>query len=486
MENSKLQFFLGDKLKVIDFEKSAYLPSTTVLNYIRAEGFKGTKEGCAEGDCGACTVVIGTPESGKMIYQAVNSCLIFLASLHGKQLIVIENLMDSSAGKNHLHPVQQALIAHHASQCGFCTPGIAMSLFAQYKAAAKPDTNTLKLQLSGNLCRCTGYESVLNAALASLQNIQPDHFSHSEADLVGALEMVRESGGLRINAAKQKYFLPSSLKEALQLRAEHPAAKIINGNTDNAVRQNKTFIFDREVIDLSAVAAINGIIEKNNSVELGASCSIEKMRLYLVDRIPSLSQLLAYFASAQIRNLATAGGNICTASPIGDLLPALVALNARVELQSKNDSRVLSLEDFILDYRKIDLAPDELLTRIFIPVPAPNQLFLCVKASVRKQLDISTVSLAMLLQKDKANRVEKIVLAYGGMAATVKRAAEAENFLTGKHWAKENIEKCIPLISCSFEPISDARAEAAARTRLSGNLFLRLFNQSLEGGSHEK
>lgn len=485
MENSKLQFFLGDKLKVIDFEKSAYLPSTTVLNYIRAEGFKGTKEGCAEGDCGACTVVIGTPESGKMIYQAVNSCLIFLASLHGKQLIVIENLMDSSAGKNHLHPVQQALITHHASQCGFCTPGIAMSLFAQYKAAAKPDTNTLKLQLSGNLCRCTGYESVQKAAIASLQHVQPDHFSESEADVIGALALVSQAGSLRINTLKQKYFLPLNLEEALQLRADYPAAKTINGNTDNAIRQNKTFVYDSVIIDLSAVTALNGITETENTIEIGASCSIEKMRLFLKDRIPLFSQLLAHFASAQIRNLATVGGSICTASPIGDLLPALVALNARVELQSIYDYRVLSLEEFIVGYRKIDLSPDELLTRILFPVPAANQLFSCVKASVRKQLDISTASLAMLLQKDTTNLVEKIVLAYGGMAATVKRAGSAEAFLTGKYWTKENSENCIPLICSSFEPISDARAEAGARTRLAGNLFLRLFYQSLEGGSHE-
>ena len=350
MSSNVIKFVFGNKIVEIDFTKEQFHPSTTVLNYLRSlHERRGTKEGCAEGDCGACTVVLGDiNEDNNLAYTPVDSCLLFLPALHGKQLITVEDLAVKEKSQTILHPVQQAMVEHNGSQCGFCTPGIVMTLFALYKSKTKPTRENINQALSGNLCRCTGYEPIAKAAMEVCANPKPDKFSKKETEAIGLLKSIKaETNYPKVKTSIQAYFLPNNLKEALTLKAQNPDAVVVNGATDTAIRQNKTFEFPKKILDISAVNELNVIKDKDDGHLIGAGVRIEKLKSFAVENLPELNPMLEVFASWQIRSVATIGGNISTASPVGDLIPMLFALKAKLEVGNHKQTRWVNAEDFI-------------------------------------------------------------------------------------------------------------------------------------------
>ena len=473
-------FVLDGKLHSIRFDGStAFKPSTTVLNYLRSlDNHKGVKEGCAEGDCGACTVVVAAKgENGRLQYEALDSCLVFLPMIHGKQLITVENLKDSSYGPSGLHPVQGLMVTENGSQCGYCTPGFIMSMFALYKNHHNPSREVILDALTGNLCRCTGYQPIVNAAYKACQHHGKDHFTTTEnqvAEMLATLE--KNATDLELSGAGQQYFRPVTLQSALHLRSQCPDAVLVSGATDMALWQTKKNKFFSQIVDLSGVEELKGFTAEEDSLTFGASVTLEKLKNEVKEKLPALYEMLVVFGSLQIRNIATLGGNVGSASPIGDTLPLLFAYKAKVRLQHESaGERILPIEKLITGYRQTALLPGELITEIIIPVPDPQTLFKSYKVSRRKDLDISTVSAAFALKLDEKGWVDDIVLAYGGMAAQTQRATRTENILLWEPWNEKNIHKAMKEVEQEFTPVSDARSHAEARKTAASNLLLKFF-----------
>lgn len=473
---NNLKFILNNRILEIDFSKEVIQPSTTVLNYLRSlPGHRGTKEGCAEGDCGACTVVLGELLNGKIHYRAVDSCLLFLPAIHGKQLITVENLAIRNGHEITLHPVQQAMVENYGSQCGFCTPGIVMALFALYKSDIGITRKNVIEALAGNLCRCTGYDPIYKAAIQCCSNRQPDQFDEREEEVIKMLREIQTgAGSLKIRTTTQNYFLPANMEDALLLKAENPKARVVNGATDTAIRQNKLHEYLPEILDVSAVEELRIIKKQEDGYYLGAGVNLQSFLAFAETNLPQLLPMLEVFASWQIRNVASIGGNLATASPIGDLIPLFMALKAKLELKSRTGSRWIEMEKFITGYRKNCLSIDELIKGIFIPFVAPGIVYKTEKISSRRDLDISTLSIAMRLKTNADNLVEEIILAYGGMADRPKRAVETEKFLMNKPWTRESIEQAKELIESDFTPISDARSGAEYRMLAAKNLLMKM------------
>jgi xanthine dehydrogenase small subunit len=483
-DKHQIRFLLGFQPVTLNLDHhSLYQPSTTVLNYLRSiPGFKGVKEGCAEGDCGACTVVIGSLDSrNSIVYKAVNSCLIFLPWLHGKQLITIEHL----AKEQELHPVQKLLIDYYGSQCGFCTPGIVMSLFSLFKSPLPPTRENAVRAMSGNLCRCTGYQPILNAAMDAMKADGKDHFSIAESQTCEFLLSISKST-LEFSGHQQEYFLPSTLEDGLGLLSKHHDALIVSGGTDLAIRQSKKHEHLPKIIDISALEELKTMTEFDDRWEIGSGITMEELLKQEYHSIPMIEQLCEVFASKQIRNIATLGGNIASSSPIGDSLPVLIALEAVIATSSASGSRTIPINDFIVSYRKNTLQNGEIIAKIIIPKPTGTAFHNFYKVSKRRELDISTVSLAATIELDKERKVSKVILAYGGMAEKPVRALKTEALLLGMPWTLESIKEASMLLKTEFKPISDARSGEQARRLIAGNLLIKLFNETVgNGGEHE-
>jgi len=480
MKNN-IRFILDNHIIEIDFSAPPGLkPTTTVLNYLRSlHDHKGVKEGCAEGDCGACTVVIAEVDTqGKLAYRTIDSCLVFLPMIHGKQIITVENLAIKQNHVKTLHPVQQMLVETNGSQCGYCTPGVVMSLFGLFKNHPDPTREIIEDALTGNLCRCTGYQSILKAATMTGDKTLQDHFARHKA---GIIEMLKKISGdnetIEITTGSQCYYKPFTLAEALRLKQENPAAVLINGSTDVSLRQTKKKEQLPLIIDLSAVEELNYCLEEKEHHRLGAGVTLEQLKSYSLERLPALYNILKVFGSLQIRNIATLGGNVGSASPIGDMLPLLIAFGALVKTQSARSERTINIEDFITGYRKTTLAEDELITEIILPKYSREIIFFSSKISRRRDMDISTVCAAMRLTL-KERQVHEIILAFGGMAATPKRAMLTENFLTGKAWSHAVVSEAMMMLEREFSPVSDARADAGYRKIAGRNLLMKLFLES--------
>ncbi len=477
-----LTFVMGGKIIQVDFSVTGSLsPTTTVLNYLRSlSDRKGTKEGCAEGDCGACTIVLGEAgEDGKIHYRAVDSCLLFLPMVHGKQVITVEDLREPD-GK--FHPVQTAMVENFGSQCGYCTPGFIMSMFALYKNIGKPSREEIENALTGNLCRCTGYRSIIEAMAKACVHRSIDHFTREEPQILDLLRSI-PNRAIHIKNDSQEYIRPASLGEALSLKHQHPEAVVISGATDIALRVTKNFEVLRFIIDISDVPETRLVEEDGLTLRIGSGVTLSSVIPMVARDFPALSDMLRVFGSQQIRNVATLGGNLGTASPIGDTLPVLIAYGARVTLESLNGRRELPLDDYFTGYRKTLRKNDELISSIILPKPPARVHIKSYKVSKRKDLDISTVSGGFRLELDGDRAVSSVVLAYGGMAERPQRAHLTENFLAGKRWERGTIDEAMSLIENDFAPISDARSSAALRRVAARNLLLKFWSETSSNGS---
>ena len=468
-----LRFVLNGRVQCLDNPP----PTLTVLDYLReVAGLKGTKEGCAEGDCGACTVVVGeyAADQHRIGYRAVNSCIRFLATLDGKELVTVEDLRQPSGAP---HPVQQSMIDNHASQCGFCTPGFVMSLFALYLNEAGARRDCILEALSGNLCRCTGYRPIIDAGLRQWSYPQPLHWSRAEpqsAARVAALESLARSDGESLKVPG--YYAPRTIEELANALQDAPHSVLLAGGTDLGLEVTKQLRELPPLVYVGDIAQLKQIDDRPDGLWIGAGVTLSDAWPALRRRYPELEEQCARFASPPIRNSATLCGNLANGSPIGDSIPALIALGACIELRLGTRVRRLSLEDFYLAYRKTDLAPGEFVAAVMVPPAAPGRLLASYKVSKRIDQDISAVS-ATFCASVEGEVVHSVRLAYGGLAGTVRRAIHAEQALAAAGWTVRGIEAAAAALHTDFQPLSDLRASAAYRLRTAGNLLRRFYAQ---------
>ncbi len=459
----------------------APVPATrSLLSWLREQqGLTGTKEGCAEGDCGACTIVVGEligPER-RLRLRSVNACIQFVPALDGKAVFTVEYLREQAGGT--LHPVQQAMVDCHGSQCGFCTPGFVMSLWSLYNeqrdnqrpGETRPDPAKISSALTGNLCRCTGYRPIIDAAqrMFDLPAVDLDRDRLRQALLAlqhpDALEQVHDGVG---------FHAPRSVESLLALRAAKPAATILAGCTDIGLWVNKQFRPLSDLIHLDRVEALKTIVTGPDHIRIGAAVSLTDAYAALTLHYPALAELWERFASPPVRNAGTLGGNIANGSPIGDSMPALIALGARIELLSQSGRRSLPLETFYLGYMQKDLATDEILGYIDVPLPDPAVRFRTYKLSKRFDSDISAVCAAFAITLD-GQTIRSARIAFGGMAATPARAPLTEAALTGQPWDEHTLAAGQQALDRDYSPLTDMRASAAYRRRTAGNLLHRFY-----------
>ncbi|TRO11859.1 xanthine dehydrogenase small subunit [Ectopseudomonas mendocina] len=462
-----IQFLLNRELRT----EHALDPNVTVLNYLREHvGKTGTKEGCASGDCGACTVVVGELEGERVRYRTLNSCLTFVSSLHGKQLITVEDLKHQ--GK--LHSVQQAMVDCHGSQCGFCTPGFIMSLFALQKNSTGYDKGQTMEALAGNLCRCTGYRPIIDAAEQACCQKQPDQFDAFESDTVARLKSIAPRETAELNSGDRRCLVPLTVADLADLYAANPEARLLAGGTDLALEVTQ---FHRELpvmIYVGHIEDMKRIEVTDSAIEIGAAAALSDCYEALSREYPDFGELLHRFASLQIRNQGTLGGNIGNASPIGDAPPLLIALGAQIALRQGNTRRILPLQDYFLDYKVTARQEAEFIEKIIVPRKQANQAFRAYKVSKRLDDDISAVCAAFNL-----TIVDGVVaearIAFGGMAAIPKRASACEAALVGSAWYPGVIERACDALGEDFTPLSDFRASKEYRLLTAQNLLRKFF-----------
>ncbi|WP_376710220.1 xanthine dehydrogenase small subunit [Pseudochrobactrum lubricantis] len=475
-----IRFFLNGHRQDVQIR-----PDTTVLEWLRGEArLKGTKEGCAEGDCGACSVLIGTdkdaiaqadtaagePQSnntdGAFRYRAVNSCILTMGQLDGQALVTVEGLKTSQ-----LHPVQAAMAENGSSQCGFCTPGIVMSLSGLAadcaSTGAKADDQLIHDTLAGNLCRCTGYRPIVEAA----RKVIAEGGAPVAQPFSGSLQDIRPQTGFSHGGST--YHQPQTLKELLELRTQYPQSLLLAGGTDLGVALADYHSDWNEVISTAHVRELREIREDQSSFRFGAAVTWAEVLKTIGNHYPSLTILLRRFGSVQIRNQGTIGGNIGTASPIGDGPPALIGLGALIELAGAHGRRTLPLEDFFLDYRKTELRGDEVIASVTIPKLTAGQDYRVYKISKRYDQDISTVCGAFRVTQ-KNGIITDARIAFGGMAAIPKRVKSAEQALIGKTLDEAAVAACMQAIATELAPLSDWRGSAEYRLMVAQNLVERL------------
>ena len=440
-------------------------PQTTLLDFLRACGLTGAKEGCAEGECGACTVVLVKQLNGRTVYLPVNSCLMFLPMAAGQEIYTVEAL----AASGELNPVQQSMVDHAGSQCGYCTPGFVMSLFAEHyrpdrEGACDPHS------MGGNLCRCTGYRPIRDAAL-SLGAAPPDAFSRRLAAPAPPVTAF----------ASGHFSRPATLEECLAILAAYPDARLVSGGTDLGVESNilgRTF---PRLVSLEAIPDLRIFQETAGQIEIGAGLSLSEIAAAWDTAPAAFTEWLDLFASPLIRNRATLGGNLATASPIGDGAPLLLALDAAVRIAGHSGTRTVPLSEFFFDYRKTALARGEILVSIVIPKPLPDVRF--YKVAKRRLDDISTIAAAFSVTLDSASRVHAARLAYGGVAAVPMRCTGAEDALVGRVWNPHAVADACSAIATTLRPISDHRGSAEYRLAMAQSLFEKFYYESREAGA---
>ena len=480
-----IQFLLNGQLQKLD----QIDPNLSILELLRTKmRLTATKEGCASGDCGACTVIVGTPDqSGRVHYRAINSCIALTGSLHGAHLITLDAFQSPPD-----HPVQQEMVHQHASQCGFCTPGIVMSLMAlhAHQLTQPTDRKQLLEALSGNLCRCTGYRPIMEAGSRAMvrewQPEIPDHPARGLADPDSDPVLTLDSSGPASLALDDgsRFDAPDSLQQLIELRRQFPESRLVAGGTDLVLDITQRLQRFQHLISLARVPELNGCQTDGNELVMGAATTFTDLRESLCQYWPAFDGLLERLGSLQIRNRGTIGGNIANASPIGDMPPALIALNATLVLTGPEGERRLPLESFFTGYRQTVLRPGELVHSVRIPLPQPDTRLFIYKVSKRLDDDISAVLCALSLTLHQG-RVTACRLAYGGMAATPARASHTEAALLNQPWFEQTVDTAVTALARDFSPLSDVRASAGYRMTLAGNLLRRALMASGQDSGNE-
>lgn len=461
--------FLLDGQEVIVHEAP---PTQTVLEYLREQLRRtGTKEGCAEGDCGACAVVLGElMPQGHVRYRAINSCIRFLPSIDGMELVTVESLQ---APDGSLHPVQQALVDQHGSQCGFCTPGFVMSLLALYLEDPRPTRKRVLETLSGNLCRCTGYRPIIDAGLTMGEYPSPARWSRQWAQAPARGEALRAIG--RDSALQMpNWHAPRTLDELAGILLAHPQALILAGGTDIGLWVTKQLRDLGTVVYIGRVEALQQIHRNADAIQIGAAVSLTDAWGALVGEYPQLGELAQRFGSPPVRNSGTLCGNLANGSPIGDSMPVLIALEACVTLRRGTEERELPLERLYLGYQRKDLAPGEFIVSVSVPKAREGLLLGSYKVSKRIDQDISAVCIAIALALER-DRVRSVRIACGGMAAIPSRAHATERALTGRHWSRDTLDAAAGELAADFEPLTDLRASSRYRLEVAANLLRRFY-----------
>ena len=462
-----IRFLLdGEVIEVRDVD-----PTRTVLQFLREDlRRKGSKEGCAEGDCGACTVVVAelNRDSDGVSLKAINSCIQFLPTLDGKELITVESLADGDV----LHPVQSAMVAAHGSQCGFCTPGFVMSLYALYETNQSPDRQAIDDALAGNLCRCTGYRPIIAAATQMYSEARPP-----ATDRTVALKKIQREGSLRVEHNGRKFLAPANADEFAAALIKNPEATILAGGTDIGLWVTKQHRELGTVIYAGRAADICDVKVNDTHIDIGAATTLTEAVPVIVQHYPGFDELFRRFASPPIRNAGTLGGNIANGSPIGDSMAALMVVDSSLTLRCGEVEREISLNDFYHDYMVNDLQPGEFVSRILIPLPTDNAYVSSQKWSKRFDQDISAICTAFRLVLDDG-KATSFRMACGGLAATVRRATKTEAAITGKAWSSDTVEAACAKLAEDFSPISDMRASADIREVAVQNLLRRFFAET--------
>ncbi len=459
-------------------------PNTSVLDYLREHLHRtGTKEGCASGDCGACTVVIGSPDGeGKIDYQSANACITLVGSLHGKQLLCVEDLNEAEG----LHPVQQAMLDCHGSQCGFCTPGFVMSMFAYRKNADSPDAQGINEALGGNLCRCTGYRPIQDAAVQMFEPQAGDQFSQRESENYQQLSSIlAETDPIALSHQNKHFFSPANSDELAELYLKYPQARLLAGGTDLSLELTQALASIDVLIHTGRVADLASVKENESHLSLGAACTYSTAKDTLVKHFPDLHELIERLGSLQIRNQGTIAGNVGNASPIGDMPPVLIALGAQLILRKGDQRREVSVQDFYISYKKTLLEPSEFIEEINIPYLTADEIFKVYKISKRLEDDISATCGAIKMKLD-GDHISNAIIAFGGMAEIPKRASYAELALINQNWSQQTIEQGMSELSKDFSPISDFRSSADYRLSVSQNMLMRFFLEQNHGSAQTR
>ncbi len=463
-----IRFILNDT----EITRSNFAPDETLLDFLRIEAsLTGTKEGCNEGDCGACTVLIGRLAGEQLVYEGLNACIKFTGTLHGCHVVTVEHL---SPANGKLHPVQQALVDHHGSQCGFCTPGFVMSLYGMWMQSPKPSEIDVERALQGNLCRCTGYRPIVDAALAIQGQPQMDPLIVERAKVVAKLKALQTNVRIVSGQSDAPFIIPANEDDFAAALIEHPNATIVAGATDVGLWVTKGFRKITPVIYIGGLQDLQNISHENGNLRIGAGVSYTKALSELEKLHPALGELLWRIGGDQVRNAGTIGGNIAGGSPIGDTPPPLIALGAVVELRKGDRIRQMPLDEFFIAYGKQAREQSEFVRAVVIPAPKSDALFAAYKISKRRDEDISALLGAFHIEV-ASGVVESARICFGGMAGTPKRASNVETALIGKPLNEATINAAMPAFALDFQPLTDMRATANYRLMVAKNLLKRFY-----------
>ena len=477
---SELRFILNGQ----DVSLRDVAPDQTLLDWLRlSKLLKGTKEGCAEGDCGACTVLVGrlTP-SGGLVYEGVNACIRFMGSLDGCHVVTVEHV---AARDGKLHPVQQAMVDYHGSQCGFCTPGFVMSLYALWMQTPNPSDREIETALQGNLCRCTGYEPILRAAraISSYGGTEKDPLLIERDAMIARLKALKDGARVEIGDDKSRFVVPANLDDFAAVLEASPTATVVAGSTDVGLWVTKHMRDISPVVFIAGLDELKSISVEGGTVTIGAGVTYTEALKTLANHVPALGPLIERIGGQQVRNMGTIGGNIANGSPIGDTPPALIALDAKLTLRKGAERRTIRLEDYFIAYGKQDRQPGEFVEAVHVPAPAAGEKFAVYKVTKRRDEDITASLGAFRLALSTDGTVTGITIAYGGMAATPKRAFAVEKALLGQKWTEATVEAAMEKYAEDYTPLTDMRATAGYRALVAKNLLLRFYTETTSGAA---